>query len=54
MIMFSFKKTNLGNCVLKDKFLLYRLRRDAMYSMWLWFYSSFKSEKNELPKYKAH
>jgi hypothetical protein len=54
MVMFSLEKTKLGSCLMKDKFLLYMLRRDATYSMWLWFYFPFKSEKDELSKYKTH
>jgi hypothetical protein len=39
---------------MKEKFELYKLIGDATYPMWLWFYSSFKGEKDELPSYKTH
>jgi hypothetical protein len=33
------------NHVMKDKFLLYKLRKDATYPMQPWFYFPFKGEK---------
>ncbi len=49
-----FQKLDLWNCVMKDKFDLYKLIGDATYPLWLWCYSSFKGEKDELPSYKTH
>jgi hypothetical protein len=49
-----FQKTNIGNYVMKDKFLPYKLIGDATYQMWAWYYSPFKDEKDGLPRYKAH
>jgi hypothetical protein len=34
MIGLSFQKKNLGNNVVKDKFLPYKLIRDIAYPMW--------------------
>jgi hypothetical protein len=39
-----FQKTNLGNHLVKDTFLPYKLIGDIAYPMWPWFYSSFKGE----------
>ncbi len=33
---------------MKDKFELYKLIGDAIYPMWLWFYSSFKCRNPSL------
>jgi len=49
-----FQKTELGNQVMKDKFLPYKLVGDVTYPMRPWFYYPFKGDENGLPKYKAH
>ncbi len=36
------------------KFLPYKLIGNGANSMWPWFYSPFKGEKNEMPRYKTH
>ncbi len=51
---FFFQKTNVGSHVWKNKFLPYKLIGNAAYPMWPWFCFSFKGEKDELPRYKAH
>jgi hypothetical protein len=40
--------------VMKDKFLPYKLTKDATYPMQPWFYFPFKGEKHGLLTYKAH
>jgi hypothetical protein len=42
------------NYVMKDKFLPYKLTKDATYPMQPWFYFPFKGEKHGLLTYKAH
>jgi hypothetical protein len=49
-----FRKNKVRKLFNEGQILLYMLRRDATYSMWLWFYFPFKSEKDELSKYKTH
>jgi hypothetical protein len=49
-----FQKIELGNRMMKDKFLLYKLIGDVVYLIRPWFYSPFKGEKNGLPRYKTH
>ncbi len=39
--------------MMKEKILPFKLIRDV-YPMQPWFYSSFKGEKDGLPKYKRH
>jgi hypothetical protein len=55
MIRFFSKKIDVGRRVMKEeKFLPYMLIVDVTYSMWPQFFSTFKVEKDGLPKYKAH
>jgi len=55
MIRFFSKKIDVGRCVMKEeKSLPYMLIVNVIYSMWPWFFSTFKAEKDGLPKYKAH
>jgi hypothetical protein len=49
-----FQKIKLGNRVMKDKFLLYKLIGDVAYPIRPWFYSPFKDAKDGLPRYKTH
>jgi hypothetical protein len=48
-----FQKIDVGSCVMKDKFLHYKLIGDAIYPMRPWFCSPFKGEKYGLLKYKT-
>jgi hypothetical protein len=47
-------KSDIGKKMMKGKLLPYKLMDDVVYPMRPWYYSSFKCEKDELPKAKAH
>ena len=49
-----FQNSDIGKKVMKGELLPYKLIGDAAYPMRPWFYSSFKDEKDELPRTKAH
>ncbi len=47
-----FQKTELGNQMMKNKFLHYKLVRNVVYPIQPWLYS--KVDKDGLLRYKAH
>ncbi len=49
-----FLKIDIGKCVVKGKFLLYKLIANATYPVWPWFWCPFKGGKNELSPKKVH
>ena len=49
-----FQNLDIEKKVMKGELLSYKLMGDAAYPMRPWFYSSFKGEKDGLPRAKAH
>jgi hypothetical protein len=45
---------DLENCVMMHKSFPYKLIRSGANPMQSWFYSPFKGERNEMPRYKMH
>ena len=49
-----FQRSNLGIDIMQNKYLLYKLTGDAMYSMGPWFFSMFKEVKDGVSSKKNY